>query len=187
VDAGRPTYTLQTFGPDRYDIWTMQSGWHNVPVIDGREQPAGAEFAASGVEVSIADDTGFAAELSGAYPGVSSWRRSVRLERAAGRVIVSDAWTPGTSAHRTEVRLLLAGDVRVDGASAVVTPLDGARPVRISWPAGVDASLVVRELDDPVLSSVWGARLTRLDLDVTSRDSVAVTVELDQTNAEGAR
>jgi len=187
VDAGRPTYTLQTFGPDRYDIWTMQSGWHNVPVIDGREQPAGAEFAASGVEVSIADDTGFAAELSGAYPGVSSWRRSVRLERAAGRVIVSDAWTPGTSAHRTEVRLLLAGDVRVDGASAVVTPLDGARPVRISWPAGVDESLVVRELDDPVLSSVWGARLTRLDLDVTSRDSVAVTVELDQTNAEGAR
>ena len=59
--------------------------------------------------------------------------------------------------------------------------------MRISWPEGVDASLVVRELDDPMLSGVWGARLTRLDLDVTTLDAVAVTVELDLTNAEDAR
>jgi hypothetical protein len=77
--------------------------------------------------------------------------------------------------------------VRQDAAGVIVTPLDGATPVRISWPEGIVASLVVRELDDPVLSSVWGARLTRLDLDVTTRDSVAVTVELDLTNAEDAR
>ncbi len=69
----------------------------------------------------------------------------------------------------------------------VVTPLDGATPVRISWPDGITASLVVRELDDPMLTSVWGARLTRLDLDVTARDSVTVTVELDLTNPEDAR
>ena len=49
VDAGRPTYTAQTFGPDRYAIWTMQSGWHNVPVIGGREQLPGAEHAARDV------------------------------------------------------------------------------------------------------------------------------------------
>ena len=45
----------------------------------------------------------------------------------------------------------------------------------------------MRELDDPMLTSVWGARLTRLDLDVTARDSVTVTVELDLTNPEDAR
>ncbi len=49
VDAGRPTYTAQTFGPDRYAIWTMQSGWHNVPVIGGREQLPGREHAARDV------------------------------------------------------------------------------------------------------------------------------------------
>ena len=49
VDAGRPTYTAQTFGPDRYAIWTMQSGWHNVPVIGGREQLPGAAHAARDV------------------------------------------------------------------------------------------------------------------------------------------
>ncbi|MFB7883074.1 heparinase II/III family protein [Microbacterium sp. NPDC056057] len=194
VDAGRPTYTLQTFGPGRYDIWTMQSGWHNVPVIGGVEQSPGAEFAASDVEVSV-DDASMSLDISGAYAGAAPWRRTVRLVRETRRVVIEDAWpasvaapveAPRTDAP-TQVRMLLAGDVRRDAASVTVTPLDGATPVRISWPAGVEGSLVVRELDDPVLSSVWGARLTRLDLDVTTAESVAVTVELDLTNAEDAR
>ncbi|NLP84744.1 hypothetical protein HF576_12875 [Microbacterium sp. CFH 90308] len=192
VDAGRPTYTLQTFGPDRYDIWTMQSGWHNVPVIGGAEQGAGAGFAASGVEALITDaSASLSMDLSGAYPGVTTpWRRTVRLDREAGRVTVEDSWPSAGSAEGspTSIRMLLAGDVRLgDAETLIVTPLDGASPVRISWPAGVPAALVVRELDDPMLSEVWGQSLTRLDLDVTTRDHVVVTVELDQTNAEDAR
>jgi hypothetical protein len=202
IDAGRPTYTLQTFGPDRYDIWTMQSGWHNVPVIGGLEQSPGAGFAASEVEASIGEDaSSLSFDLSRAYAGVPRpWRRSVRLERSARRVMVEDAWTspvverarnerdetPGTHGP-TQVRMLLAGDVRRGAASVVVTPLGGATPVRISWPAGIDATLVVRDLDDPMLSDVWGARVTRLDLEVTTRDAIAVTIELDLRNAEDAR
>lgn len=192
VDAGRPTYTLQTFGPDRYDIWTMQSGWHNVPVIGGVEQGAGAGFAASGVEALITDaSTSLAMDVSGAYPGVAApWRRTVRLDREAGRVTVEDSWTSGgpTGGSSTSIRMLLAGDVRLeDVETLIVAPLDGASPVRISWPPGVPAALVVRELDDPMLSDVWGRSLTRLDLDVTTRDHLVVTIELDQTNAEDAR
>ncbi|WP_194409988.1 heparinase II/III domain-containing protein [Microbacterium cremeum] len=214
VDAGRPTYTLQTFGPDRYDIWTMQSGWHNVPVIGGREQGAGRPFAASGARAAISGDTSsFTAEIARAYPGaaVSSWRRTVRLERAPGRVVIEDTWTasaPATHDHTTHppvverarnerdetrprehttVRMLLAGEVRLSAASAHVTPLDGATPVRIAWPEGIGTSIVVLELDDPMLSSVWGPRLTRLELDVTTRERVAVTVEQDLTNAEDTR
>jgi hypothetical protein len=188
VDAGRPTYTLQTFGPGRYDIWTMQSGWHNVPVIHGREQAQGRGSAASDVDVRISDGvSSFTADIAAAYPGaaVTSWRRSVRLDRAADSVVIEDAWLgAGDDAERTTVRMLLAGDVRVDGHRAHVTPLGGARPIRVVWPADVTASVVVKDLDDPILSDVWGARLTRLDLDVTTRDGIAVTVELDVPIAE---
>lgn len=31
IDLGVGTYTRQTFSPDRYGIWTMQSQFHNVP------------------------------------------------------------------------------------------------------------------------------------------------------------
>lgn len=194
VDAGRPTYTRQTFGPDRYDIWTMQSGWHNVPVIGGLEQGVGAEYAASAVEMVTADDvTSFSADLAGAYAdsGIRSWRRDVSLDRTRRSVTVADAWTraehdAGTPGA-TQVRMLLAGEVRLAAASALVIPLDGATAVRIAWPHDVAGRVVVRELDDPMLSEVWGAKLTRLELDVTNRDSVAVTVELDLLIAEDAR
>ena len=83
--------------------------------------------------------------------------------------------------------MLLAGEVRREAASVIVTPVGPATPVRISWPEGIEADLVVRALDDPMLADVWGAALTRLDLDVTTRDGIAVTVELDLTNAEDAR
>ncbi|MCK0117778.1 heparinase II/III-family protein [Isoptericola sp. S6320L] len=185
VDAGRPTYTAQTFGPDRYDLWTMQSSWHSVPQVAGVAQGAGHEFAARDVElVGPADDaTGLALDLAGTYPheGLRSWRRTARLERVGdvARAVVDDAWdldTPDDGG--TTVRFLLAGDVDLDTARAVVRPLDGAPPVELHWPAEVPASLIRRELDDPMLSGVWGARLTRLDLDVTGRTALRVVVSM---------
>ena len=41
VDAGQPTYTAKTFGPDRYGIRAMQSAWHSVPAPFGLEQGTG--------------------------------------------------------------------------------------------------------------------------------------------------
>lgn len=33
IDVGVETYTKKTFSPDRYDIWTMQSCYHNLPTF----------------------------------------------------------------------------------------------------------------------------------------------------------
>lgn len=38
VDPSCGTYTKDTFRETRYSIWTMQSGWHNTPVINSKEQ-----------------------------------------------------------------------------------------------------------------------------------------------------
>ena len=185
VDAGRPTYTLATFGPDRYSIWTMQSSWHNVPEIGGASQFPGARAAASAVSAEVSDaGSSLELELAAAYeaPGLLSWRRSVRLHRAEGSVAVDDAWAfePGAADAGTAVRMLLAGGVELGDGEALVTPLHGAPAVRIRWPAGIPAILAVRPLDDAMLSDVWGQSLTRLDLDVTGRDSISVTVHLDR-------
>ncbi|WP_259391711.1 heparinase II/III-family protein [Paenibacillus thiaminolyticus] len=44
IDAGVGTYTAKTFSPERYSIWTMQSGYHNVPTVNGAEQAPGRTF-----------------------------------------------------------------------------------------------------------------------------------------------
>jgi hypothetical protein len=176
VDAGRPTYTGQTFGPDRYAIWTMGSSWHNVPEIRGTAQSAGRSFAARDVTTTV-DDAGaeLSLDLATAYPrdDVHAWVRTARLDRARRRVTVTDRWrlapVPTSIDGATTVRWLVAGRVTVAPGRAVVTALDGAGTAVLTWePASAPCAATARDLDDPMLSEVWGDRLTRLDIDVTT-------------------
>ena len=47
ADIGVETYTRKTFSPRRYEIWTMQSGYHNLPTICGTDQKDGVEYRAT--------------------------------------------------------------------------------------------------------------------------------------------
>lgn len=183
VDAGRPTYTAQTFGPDRYAIWTMRGDWHNVPEVRGTPQPAGAAFRARDVEVSDEPDAfSVRLDLAAAYPvdELERWWRTARLDRASGDVTIEDAWRFTGPGGPSALRYLLAGEVRESGPGEVeVRPPGGARAAVLTWdPGQADGSLTVRELDDPMLTSVWGDRLTRLELALpgTATGSVRVRV-----------
>jgi hypothetical protein len=174
VDPGRPTYTAQTFGPDRYAIWTMQSTWHNVPQIRGTAQAPGAGHGARDVAVLVADEgSELTLDLAPAYPrdDVRHWRRTARLDRGTGAVTVRDSWEldPGGTGGPTLIHLMIAGEVTLDDGGCRIAALDGAGVVGLTWePAGAPAAVTVRELDDPLLREVWGDRLTRLDVDVTA-------------------
>lgn len=49
IDVGVGTYTRQTFSSERYSIWTMQSNYHNLPLINGQPQLFGAQYKVSAV------------------------------------------------------------------------------------------------------------------------------------------
>ena len=168
VDAGQPTYTSQTFGPDRYGIRAMQSRWHSTPAPWGLEQGVGRGFGASDVSSGPA---GLLLELATAYPlpAGSSLRRRARREGA--QVVVEDEWRlprPATvEVDGVEVHLLIAGDVDLQDGAAVVTPVEGARRLRLEW-TGAEATTEEWLLEDPLLEASWGERLTRLTLTVTA-------------------
>lgn len=184
VDAGRPTYTAQTFGPDRYRIWTMQSSWHNVPEIRGTGQGVGREFAARDVSSTVdACGTGLSLDLAAAYPrdDIRSWQREARLHRDTGRITITDRWDliPSDGEASTRLHWLIAGTVEVAAGRAVI---DGR--VILEWePAGAPVTTTVRELDDPMLTEVWGRRLTRVEIDVST---IGPTGTLIMTIAEEA-
>lgn len=53
IDAGVGDYTKKTFSPQRYEIWTMRSSYHNLPDIDGVEQHDGAKYKAENVSIQL--------------------------------------------------------------------------------------------------------------------------------------
>lgn len=82
IDAGVGEYTKQTFSPDRYKIWSMQSLYHNLPSFDGVGQVAGSKYASKN-EYYDKDRRTLSLELADAYDaecGVISYTRSGSLK-----------------------------------------------------------------------------------------------------------
>jgi len=95
IDIGRETYTAKTFSGRRYEIWTMQSQYHNLPKINGVDQRQGREYRAANTTFSTnAKKAIFSTDISGAYTdeaAVEEWVRTCQLDRGK-RFIVSDEY-----------------------------------------------------------------------------------------------
>ncbi|MCG6189731.1 heparinase II/III domain-containing protein [Maribellus maritimus] len=85
VDIGRETYTAKTFSSRRYEIWTMQSQYHNLPKINGVDQMNGRNFVATNSNFSAnSKKATFSTDISKAYPedaAVDKWERTYTLDR----------------------------------------------------------------------------------------------------------
>jgi len=85
IDIGRETYTAKTFSSHRYEIWTMQSQYHNLPKINGMDQMQGREYKAANTTFSAnAKKAVFSTDISGAYTdeaAVKEWVRTYKLNR----------------------------------------------------------------------------------------------------------
>ena len=82
IDTGVGVYTKQTFSPDRYKLWFMQSGYHNLPSFDGVDQCAGESYTSSEKAFDESEKS-LSSELKLAYPaqaGIESYKRRVALK-----------------------------------------------------------------------------------------------------------
>ena len=143
VDAGQPTYTAKTFGPDRYEIRAMQSAWHSVPAPFGLEQGTGKEFAATVLQEPTPEEPTLALGLGAAYGlgHAEQWIRTSLLNREQGTAVIDDRWnlpaapqggTPGGPPHGSlprkgtddvDITYLVAGTLSVgNDATATVLP-----------------------------------------------------------------
>jgi len=175
VDAGVETYTAKTFGPNRYDIWTMQSAYHSLlPTVDGVMQSPGEQYAAQDVACRMDDaQAEFSLDIAGSYPPaakIASWRRSVRLDRGVA-VTISDDYALREPA--AEVTVSLVTPCAVDVSQPGVVQLS-ERPIlagRVSAsgqvaydPTIFRATVETVTLTDERMGGTWGTELYRVVL-----------------------
>ncbi len=110
IDLGREEYNSKTFSSRLYEIWTMQSGYHNLPFINGIEQKDGAGFKAKNSTFTAkAKAATFSTDIAGAYPReakVKSWVRSYTLNRSKSFVISDKFELSGMSKLNTSSNLI---------------------------------------------------------------------------------
>jgi hypothetical protein len=120
VDAGMKQYSKDTFSDRRYEIWAMQSAYHNVPLINGCMQIHGVHAAGHEPRFKPGEDaTRFEVGIAAAYPpaaALTRWRRECSLERSRGAVRIRDEFQFGREDNRYEQRFMTACRPRlVDG------------------------------------------------------------------------
>jgi hypothetical protein len=173
IDVGVETYTAKTFSPQRYDIWTMQSAYHNCPTIDGVMQSAGRQFAATEVTYRADErEAGLRMNLAKAYPAkahLAFWYRTLRLDRVANMVEVTDEYRLTQPAGVITLTLMTPCAAQVSGAGIISLPMASGQPVRVAFDARLfHVSVEKIPIDDPQLRHSWGERLYRVLLRVNA-------------------
>lgn len=172
IDVGVETYTAKTFSSRRYEIWTMRSSYHNLPTINGVEQAAGRQYAASECRAASGRKAEFSLDLARAYPAgaaVASWRRTIGLDRAAKKVLLDDTARFARGGNTVEFSLMTPCTVTNPEPGLLL--LDGEGGVGGKAVIHYDTSLAVRiqqiRVDDARLTPVWGTVLRRILLSAT--------------------
>ncbi|RKP51467.1 heparinase [Cohnella endophytica] len=187
IDAGVENYSAQTFGPGRYDIWTMQSGYHNLPTVNGYDQKAGKAFRAREVSYEATESGArISLDLAGAYPpeaGLREWRRTVALHRGSNAFVELTeqclfAGTPESivlnwmTCRPTD--LSMDGVVRLLGKEG--------RELRLEYDVMLFTVSEERmDIRDSRLRAVWGDRLFRIRMELSRRSPrVEWTIKIRQ-------
>ena len=164
IDAGVGTYTRQTFSSERYTIWTMQSNYHNLPVINGESQQFGAEYKARDVKFDPNKKL-FSMDIAGAYTDTSaaqSWIRSYTLKEDA--LIVDDVFMLKNMRVNNVINFLTWAEPDISKNGVVLFQKSGTI-LQLKYDAGIFA--IKKETipqTDKRLTAVWGDNLYRFSL-----------------------
>ncbi len=167
IDVGVETYSAKTFSSKRYEIWTMQSAYHNLPTIGGVMQSAGRQYAASAVEYH-ADDraASFRLDIAKAYhadANLDSWVRTLRLDRVANSIELTDDFALRRAAKDITLTLMTPCRVDTEKPGELRLMLSTAKSVRVRYDASVLKPAVEEiPIEDGRLRGTWGDRLYRI-------------------------
>jgi hypothetical protein len=165
IDVGVGTYTRKTFSSERYEIWTMQSQYHNTPTINGVQQKHGKQYSAKNVAF---DNRGrelrFQADIAGAYPEeamVHNWYRTISFKRGKS-ITVTEDFRLKKNQGATSVNFMTCL-IPEKVSDELVKMKGGDFSLVLKYdPKKTDVKIEKRQIEDARLKNNWGESLYRL-------------------------
>ncbi|MBR6638022.1 MAG: heparinase II/III family protein [Lachnospiraceae bacterium] len=166
IDVGVGTYTAKTFSPQRYELWPMQSAYHNLPTINGIMQKDGKEFCATDVEYEFSDDSAhISMDIASAYPqdaGINSYKRSVDFKKNDS-ITITDDFKFEANTGEVVLSLMTYEKPVVSGNNISIGTLGNiavSSPGTSNQPLSITTEEIV--IDDARLSIAWKHNIYRI-------------------------
>lgn len=164
IDAGVGEYTAKTFSNKRYEIWTMRSSYHNLPVIDGYEEREGMQFTSLDTECTINSlFSELKMDLKNAYPkdaGIEKWIRTSKLDRMSGSIIINENFKLNSSKKVQFIFMCAYKPIIANNMIQISNCM-----LEVSSDINININYEVIEMTDEKLIKVWGKSLYRIFID----------------------
>jgi hypothetical protein len=170
IDPGVLTYTSKSFFAERYTIWAMQSGYHNVPAINGIGQMNGRQYRATDVKFLFDNRAAsLSLNIASAYPEsakIRSWIRTIRLIRDSSPYIeIKDEYHLEQVTDDIALNLMTPHSPQFEEAGSVILQDENSNQIRIQY--NREMYTVTSEkisLEDEIMRDAWGNHLYRIQL-----------------------
>lgn len=168
IDVGVGVYSKESFGENRYDIWTMQSRYHNLPDINGGMQKNGEEYRAVESKHSFDGKISlFECEIQEAYPNMAKkgyFKRRISLDRTSGIIELIDTCQAYEDTD-IEFHFMTPCEVSMDPNSQGLIFSNEEKNVIMKFNLeAFDINIETIELNDSKLLSSWGKQIYRVNL-----------------------
>ncbi len=170
IDVGVGTYTKDTFSDKRYEIWTMQSQFHNLPSFAGIHQREGREYRCTQMTY-MTDETvsKVQMDLTHAYEpsaGLKSYQRELSIDKESLAIRLEEhiELIDETS---IEFHIMTARKPLVIGGQMVLE--DDSRRFQIILPSQESSITFERiPIEDEKMYRWWGASIyrTRIQMNI---------------------
>jgi len=164
IDVGVGTYTSKTFSKQRYEVWNVQSNWHNCPTINGFEQKNGRQYQATDLkEIHNDNIEQISMDISKSYPkeaAIGYWKRELLLNRTKKQITIADKFKLSKAITSNELNYISAIKPTVKKGE-----LSFGKKAILQFDAS-KFEVVINEkiMDDDRLVKVWGNQIYQIKL-----------------------
>ncbi|TXH22576.1 MAG: heparinase [Chitinophagaceae bacterium] len=162
IDIGVGTYTRQTFSSERYTIWTMQSNYHNLPIINGTAQSYGRKYKAKSASFNASKNQ-FQLDIANAYnanAGVEKWNRIFTV--SSDGLILKDQYQLNKHSDSTISNFMTWAQPQINEKGKVFLEKNGKKIVIEYHPNLLTPFVESVNISDKKLSAIWGNTVYRL-------------------------
>lgn len=165
IDVGVGTYTSKTFSKQRYELWNLQSQWHNCPDINGSQQLDGKKYAAKDFVYSHKPGhESLSLDLATAYPeaaAVTKWKRNLDFYPAKEMLTLTESYQLKNFQQASLLNFVTTEPV-LQGSGELIF---GKTGLALKYdPAKFEVKTETKELEDPRLKKSWGEKIYRVQL-----------------------